>query len=343
MIYKIPKPISGGLILSYKCNARCRHCMYACSPKWSHDWPSEKELTTILAQLAKYIRPSPYGPELVSVNHGLHFTGGEPFMNFNLLCQAVEIAHALGIPSLFVETNCFWCVNDEITKEKLQILKAKGLHGILISVNPFYLEFIPFERTERGINIAAEIFGRNLMVYQLEYYRRFKKYGITGRVKFQNYLRLEKEEDVFRSVEFFLMGRASYDLEATLERYFAKFPANAFFEQPCSPPLLRNWHNHFDNYGNFIPGYCGGISLGDCRDLQRLLVEGIDTNEYPVLKFLLEDDFEGFFRFAEDFGYRALPGGYFTKCHLCTDIRKYLVMKHDFTELRPKEFYEHLS
>ena len=37
---KLPEPISGGLLLSYQCNAECRHCMYACSPKWK-DWISE--------------------------------------------------------------------------------------------------------------------------------------------------------------------------------------------------------------------------------------------------------------------------------------------------------------
>lgn len=29
--------------------------------------------------------PTVDGPEHVSLNHGLHFTGGEPFLNFNLL------------------------------------------------------------------------------------------------------------------------------------------------------------------------------------------------------------------------------------------------------------------
>jgi len=77
----------------------------------------------------------------MSLNHGLHFTGGEPFLNFELLLKAVEIAEALRIPSTFVETNCFWCKNDDLTRERLQALKEKGLRGILISVNPFSMSF----------------------------------------------------------------------------------------------------------------------------------------------------------------------------------------------------------
>ena len=46
---RVPGPISGGLILSYKCSAECLHCMYTCSPRWSADWISRKDLEGILS------------------------------------------------------------------------------------------------------------------------------------------------------------------------------------------------------------------------------------------------------------------------------------------------------
>ena len=103
---KIPEPMSGGLILSYKCNAECRHCMYAYSPKWDGEI-SNDDLEIILNQLAGIIKPSPYGVKFVSLNHGLHFTGGEPFLNYELLLKAVRLANRMNIPSTFVETNCY--------------------------------------------------------------------------------------------------------------------------------------------------------------------------------------------------------------------------------------------
>ena len=109
----------------------------------------------------------------MSLNHGLHFTGGEPFIHFDLLLKAVQIADEFEIPSTFVETNCFWCRSDKITREKLNLLKSAGLRGILISVNPFYAEYVPFERTERCIKISREVFGPNVIVYQTEYYKLF--------------------------------------------------------------------------------------------------------------------------------------------------------------------------
>jgi hypothetical protein len=252
------------------------------------------------------------------------------------------MASELKIPSLFVETNCVWCVNDESTKEKLNILKEKGLKGIMISVNPFYLEFVPFERTERAIRFAMEIFGNNTFVYQVEYYRRFYDLGIRNSLPFDRYLELENRTDFARNTEFFMMGRAPFSLTGSLEGIFPKYPAGRLAKLPCSPEFLRNWHNHFDNYGNFIPGFCGGITLGDTRHLDELLEKGIDLEKFPVLKFLILGDMKGLLNFAKDYGYRISEEGYYSKCHLCTDLRKFLVEKDDFRELEPKAFYSNL-
>ena len=174
----VPAPVSAGIILSYKCNSECKHCMYACSPFWKTDWISENDLKTILLQLSGKIIPSPFGSERVGINYGLHFTGGEPFLNFDILLKTVEMANELGTPSTFVVTNSFWCVSNEATRDKLLQLKNFGLNGILISVNPFILEYVPFERTERAIKNSKEIFGKNTMVYQENFYHQFKGIGI---------------------------------------------------------------------------------------------------------------------------------------------------------------------
>ena len=336
---RVPQPISGGLLLSYRCTAECRHCMYACSPRWKGDWITQKDLEGVLAQLSGRIRPSPWGHGKVSLNYGLHFTGGEPFLNFELLLKAVEIADELEIPSTFVETNCYWCSNDKVTRERLNLLRGGGLKGVLISVNPFYAEYVPFERTERCIKTSGEVFGANVMVYQLEYYHRFKQLGIRERISLEDYLGLTRKEDLRERVELFLMGRAAH----RLKEFYPTYPAHTFFREPCRPPFLREWHNHFDNYGNVVPGYCGGISLGHWRNLDRLISEGIDLEAHPVLGFLIAEDLGGLFHFAEDLGYREAQEGYLSNCDLCLDIRKYLVSREDFEELNPKEFYVHID
>ncbi len=336
---RLPDPISVGLILSYKCSAACRHCMYACSPRWPADWISEADLEACLALLAGRIAPSPWGPDALDLSHGLHFTGGEPFLNFDLLLRATEIAEELRIPSTFVETNCSWCGSDAATRDRLRLLKARGLKGIMISVNPFFAEYVPFERTERCIRIGFEVFGANTLVYQFEYYRRFKRLGIAGRISLEDYLALAGEEQLARGVEMFLMGKAT----RALREFYPSHPAHTFWREPCRPPFIRAWHNHCDNYGNFMPGFCGGISLGRWRDLDRLVEEGIDPEGRPVLGFLASGDMEGLFRWAQAAGYRERPGGYISRCDLCLDIRSFLVSKGDCPELQPRQFYENLE
>lgn len=343
MKIEIPTPISAGIFLSYKCNASCRHCMYACSPRWPGDWISETDLKEILKVLAIYIEPAPYGPGSVSVSYGLHFTGGEPFLKFSLLCKAVMLAEKFQIPSTFVETNCFWAKNDQDTRSKLFKLKKLGLKGIMISVNPFYLEYVPFENTRRCIDISLEIFGQNTMVYQLNFYQHFCQLGITGCLPLRDYLQLEGSSEAFQYTEFFMMGRAAYQAHFLPDRFTKTYPASTLCHQPCNPPFLREWHNHVDNYGNYIPGFCGGLSLGDVRTLPQLINDGINLDDYPILHFIIENDFDGLYRFARQKGYAGEDRQYHSKCHLCLDLRKFLTTHDHFPELQPCRFYDQIT
>lgn len=139
------------------------------------------------------------------------------------------------------------------------------------------------------------------------------------------------------------MGRTPYSLKEQLAGLYPRYPAERLVHTQCSPSFLRNWHNHFDNYGNFIPGFCGGISLGDCRKLNDLLENGIDPEEYPVLSYLLDEDMPGLLQFATDRGYRVEEPGYYSKCHLCVDLRKFLYAEGGFRELKPDSFYQNLE
>jgi hypothetical protein len=300
---------------------------------------TEDDLQEGLSLLARYVVPSPWGEQTMSLNHGLHFTGGEPFLNYDLLLRVVEMADDLGIPSTFVETNGYWCRDDESARARLRQLRDAGLRGIMISVNPFYAEYVPFERTERCIRLSSEVFGRNVMVYQAAYYTQFRELGIRERLSLPEYVARVGGERWASQVELFLMGRAARQLRA----FYPKHPARRFLGEPCRPSFLREWHNHFDNYGNLIPGYCGGISLGNWYELDALLEEGIDPQARPVLGYLAREDMRGLLRFAQDLGYEECDEGYLSKCDLCLDIRTYLVSKGDWAELQPSAFYEHLE
>ncbi|NOZ29450.1 MAG: 4Fe-4S cluster-binding domain-containing protein [Chloroflexi bacterium] len=333
----IPEPYSAGILLTYKCTSACKHCLYACSPQWKADFLSLGDAERILSQLAERMRGKYPFPERIGVNDGIHFTGGEPFMNFERLLQVVRIAAELDMPSRFVETNAAWCIDDEVTRGKLLALREAGLHGILISANPFTLEYVPFERTERAARIAREVFPPyNVIVYQELFYEQFRQLGLKGTLGFGEYLR--GAGYVLRYMELFASGRAAY----ALAHLFPHHPAERFFGVSCRDDLIREWHIHVDNYGNFMPGFCGGLSLGDARELDALCRDGVDLDERPVLRALLTD-LRDLYELGRRFGYEEREEGYVSKCHLCLDIRRHLVQQGDFQELQPQAFYEHLE
>jgi hypothetical protein len=338
---KIPEPVSGGLLLSYKCNSECRHCMYACSPKCSADWISRDDAEKVLIHLsAAFKKNYPAEYSHVGLNIGLHFTGGEPFLNPKLLLDLVKTAGRLETSSTFVETNCFWCTDDEKTEEQLAKLKDAGLRGMLVSVNPFILEYVPFERTLRAIRVGKKVFGEGVMVYQEFFRRQLEALKVERTLPFEEYLRKAGTQSL-GYIELIPMGRACY----SLSYLYRKHPADAFFSESCMEELTRPWHIHVDNYCNFMAGYCGGISLGDARNLGSIC-EGIELDEYPVVAKLVSHGGLGqlFWFSVEEYGYKELKEGYVSKCHLCVDIRRHIISQTDeFRELQPKEFYRCLG
>ena len=328
----IPEPYSAGLLLSYKCQCACKHCLYGCSPRWPADWISEADAEVVLAQLAEKMRGKYPFPGQVGVNDGVHFTGGEPFLNFELLLRLTAMAKGLGIPTTFVETNGFWARDDESTREKLLALREAGLDGILVSANPFILEQVPFARTERAARLSREVFGRNAIVYQALFFEQFELMGLTDALPFEEYV--QRGGQALQHVELFANGRVPYKMAYL----FGHHPAEAYFSASCRRELMRDWHVHVDNYANYMPGFCGGLSLGDARDLDAIC-GGIDLDRLPVIGALLEG-LGALHRLGLEWGYRDRPEGYISKCHLCLEIRRHLVRNGDFEELRPLEMYE---
>jgi hypothetical protein len=331
----IPEPYSAGVLLSYRCSGTCKHCLYACSPRWPADWISEADAERVLSHLAGTMRGKYPIPGQVGVNDGVHFTGGEPFLNFPLLLRLVEIARRVGVPTTFVETNGFWATNDETARGKLRALLDAGLDGILISANPFLLEHVPFERTKRAARIGREVFGANAIVYQQLFFEQFKLMGLRGTLPFDEYV--ERGGHALQYVELFANGR----VPCKMSHLFEHHPAAAYFHASCRRELIRDWHIHVDNYGNYMPGFCGGLSLGDARDLDAI-IRGIDLNRLPVTAALLEG-LGALYELGAAWGYRERAGGYLSKCHLCLEVRRHLARHGDFAELRPAEMYERLE
>lgn len=334
MKWKISPLSSGGLILSYQCSNRCQHCLYASSPTWQ-GWMTKEDADEILLGLKKHNR----------YLTGIHLAGGEPFLKPELVIDVVQRAVELGLPLDYVETNAFWCWNDDKTMEVFLRLKEAGLPAVLVSSSPFHLEFIPMERVNRAVSMGKKVFGDGgILIFTDYFYEQLQTVNPKHPVQLEDYLEAVGHERASLSfaTEYSLIpnGRAA----TTLAKLYEHRSASNYFSETCERELSSPHHIHIDLYGNYIAGLCAGISLGDGRDLDSLY-SGIDLGERPFLERLVGGGVKALFEWAiQEFGYEERKEGYIAKCHLCLDIRRHLVeVGAGMKELVPLEFYENLE
>ncbi len=323
---------SCGIMLSYRCQCGCRHCVYACGPRWQ-GWMEREQLEKLLLGIKKtWVYP-----------RGLHLAGGEAFLNFDLLLFGVEKCRELALPIEYVETNAGWCRDVETGLEKFRLLKEAGLYSILISVSPFHAETIPLKRSLAAIKAAREIFGPgSTIVYMSQFIPLIAQFGEERPVPLKGWIKkfgLKQAGKIFwEGYALISGGRAGPELGFLAPR---RFKAQAFSGENCAREILSSRHAHFDLYGNYIPLFCGGLSLGRFDDLPSF-VQNFDYRKLPLIKILVEKGPYGLYEFAcKNYGFQT-DERFAGKCHLCVEVRRYLIEKDYFEELSPKEFYQNL-
>jgi hypothetical protein len=321
-----PKDI--GLILSYKCQSSCAHCLYNCGPDWV-DWMAPSNVQEALESMLIWDH-----------NFQVHITGGEPFLNYPLLKDAVRQAVRLGIPC-YVETNAGWCMREQLAERRFSELYNCGLSAVLISCSPFHAESIPPERTLLGIEKAIQVFGsQNVIVYLADWMQQVAGNDIQGTTPLDHYISLYGEQDAGRlfweGYSLIPGGRSAYRLGHLVDKYSPE----RFLNENCSMEILYAPHSHFDQYGNYISGFCGGLRVGSWRNLPQLLGEYSNMRYPRLVKELVDSGPYGLFQFAvEVYGYMPIEEGYVGKCHLCVDVRSHLAKREAFFELQPGLFY----
>lgn len=318
-----------GVLLTYRCVSECAHCLYNCGPRHTAVMTTDT-LREALEALAVY----PQRPQV-------HLTGGEPFLYYPLLLEGVRMASERGI-WVYVETSAAWCTDEEEAAIRFAELREAGLQSVLISCSPFHAVRIPPERTLCAIRAAQQVLGADrVMVYQrafMDLMRRFGETRPTPLVRYEETYGLDGAKRLlWDGYGIIPGGRAGYRLGYLVRRQ----PPEAFADQDCAWPLLYAQHSHMDLHGNFIPAFCGGLAVGDWHQLPQLLAEFQGAHYPPLIALLAERGPYGLFGMAQErYGYRPLEEGYVGKCHLCVDVRRWLVTQTDFPELCPAEFYD---
>ena len=324
--FTIKKLKSGGLITNYFCTSSCRHCLYNCSPRW------EK----------RYIRSATAAKILVKIRslgcRAVHIGGGEPLLRPAELVKVLEAADQAGVAIEYVETNSSWFKDIELAKILLAELRSKGLNTLLVSISPFHNEQIPFSKV-KGVMEAAKQVGVGIFPWVSDFISDLSQFDPATPHILDEYRQVYGDkylEQISQRYWIHLGGRALETFRALLGQKTCQ-QILAENRGGCAVELSDTSHFHFDLFGNYIPGLCAGLAIG-----QDDLGSALSTEKYPILANLYLNGIRGFLEFSrKNYDFSPQRTDYINKCDLCTEIRMHLV-KNNYdksAELSPTEFY----
>lgn len=321
---------SGGLITNYHCTSRCAHCLYNCGPNREKAYMYPEKAGENLSIIKKMECPS------------VHVGGGEPMLAPDALAPILETAREIGVGIDYVETNASWYTDHDSAVKTLSMLKAAGLHTLLVSISPFHNAAVPLSRTQ-GVLAACRETGIRVFPWIADFMKEMSQLDASKthsldeyRAHFgDNYL-----HSVLRRYWVHLGGRALASFRPILPTLTAE-QIRLKHAKSCRAELSDTSHFHIDLYGNYIPGLCAGLAFP-----AHLLGHELDAERFPVLSLLWNTGIRGLLEWAQEkHGFIPRQQAYLEKCDLCNDIRSFLATKTEqactaaFTELAPIGYY----
>jgi len=316
----------GGLVLSWRCSSRCRHCLYGSGP-WRTDGrpASDADLDRLLDDL-----------HARAPHAAWHIGGGEPFLDPDLLEKTIDGMVRRGMFLQYVETNASWVTDPGQTEALLRRLAGVGLRCLLISVSPFHAEFVPLARTRLLIQAARRFLPHAPLVWIPDFLTDLEGIDADHPLPFDTFLAGHgRDYGVGLTERYGLVaaGRTGRFLAAQ----GATFPTDELLRQaPCRRRLADTSHFHVDAEGNYVPGLCAGL-----RWPWSSLPGPIDLAGFPLLQHLADGDLAGLWKKAVLAGFEGLPA-YASPCDLCTHVRQFFYARDPAAcpELGPAGFYD---
>jgi hypothetical protein len=314
---------SGGLITNYVCSSACAHCSYRSSPKRDKAYitaPQAAENFRICRRLGC---------------RSMHIGGGEPLLKPDALKEVLRAARQEGMGIDYVETNSSWFRDQDSAVALLRDLQQLGCGTLLISIDPFHNEFIPFAKV-KGVLQACRRSGMGIFPWVMEFYDEINRLDDRTTHSLEEYEQAYGPgylADVEARYWVSMCGRAV----DTFGPLHPRQDAEQILGQanPSCQKLVGTGHFHIDLYGNYVPPGCVGLTVR--RDD---LGSPLARESYPIFRTLLEGGVAALYSLAQEFGYE--PGREFAgECDLCAQLRSFLVGRAPdrFPELAPAEFY----
>ena len=267
----------------------------------------------------------------------VHIGGGEPFLDFEGLKNVLRSAGETGIAIDYIETNSSWFKNENQATDMLRQVGELGVTTLLISISPFHNAYIPFFKV-KGVMAACRKSGISIFPWVQGFIPDVESFPDQKSHPLSEYAQRfgpDYLENLPSRYWISLGGRA---LKTFRDIFRTKRVEDITAFTGGCPELTDVSHFHFDLYGRYIPGLCSGISIAN-GDVGTPL----SPAKYPYITLLYNRGAAGLYELAKEErnnGFKARDS-YISKCDLCFDIRRFLVLRKKIRthEFGPESFY----
>jgi len=289
------------LLLTYQCNFECDHCFVWGGPKQSGVMTLQ-DIRRILAQ----------GQALGTVEY-IYFEGGEPFLYYAVLLQAVREAARLGFQVGLV-SNAYWATNLEDAIEWLKPFIGL-VQDLSVSSDLFHYDETVSQQS-RHATAAAELLGIPVGTICIAQPQSPEAIPAVGQIPIG-----DESSVMYR-------GRAAINLAPRAQEQPWEKLVECPYEDLREPGRL-----HVDPLGYLH--ICQGITIGNLFE-QPLdqIASGFDPEAHPITGLLLAGGPAELVR-RYDLAHRS---GYADACHLCYESR--LALRPQYPQiLAPDQMY----
>lgn len=290
-------------LLTYKCTFTCDHCFLSCSPSSQGVFTLE-QLENIMLD----------GKKMESVNM-VYFEGGEPFLYYPLMVEAMRKARELNY-EIGVVTNSYWATSVKDAELWLKPLKELGVMHIGLSDDSFHYG-LKEDTPPKNAHQACKNLGIDCDFFCIDEPSIKRNPDSNGK----------KGEPIVGGNTVF-KGRAVENLTDGLPRKNWKGMNACTREELVKPGRV-----HIDPFGHVH--VCQGLVIGNVyKTPLSELMESYNPSEHPIVGPLVEG---GPALLAQKY---KVPHQeeFVDECHFCYTLRKSLI--EEFPEqLTPKQVY----